>query len=105
MWNTGGSRPTLQRRSVCESEADLLNSTINPRNNSKMNFPSERAKSSPNISGLIDESTYAGLGTWLQSQLEGNETNTEKIKKILFQLQININEWEASVKSKAFFLF
>ena len=68
-----------------------------------MNFPSERAKSSPNISGFIDESPYAGLGTRLQSQLEGNETNTEKIKKILFQLQININEWEASVKSKAFF--
>ena len=60
MLNTGGFRPSLQRRSVCESEADPLNSTINPRKNSEMNFPSERAKSNPNISGFIDESPYMG---------------------------------------------
>ena len=99
MSNTGRSRPTLRRRLVSESEADPLNSMINPRNNSGMNFPSDRAESNPKISGFID----TGPGTRLQSQREGNETNTDKIAKLLFRLQIDINEWEASVKSKAYF--
>ena len=76
---------------------------IDPRINSGMNLPSDGAQSNPNILGIIDESPYTGLGKWLQSQQEGNETNTEKIEKILFRLQININEWEASVKSKVHF--
>ena len=79
MSNTEGSQP------VSESEADPLNSTINPRNNSGMNFPSDRAESNPNISGFIDESPYTGPGTRLQSQWEGNETNTDKIAKLLFR--------------------
>ena len=66
MLNTGGSRPSLRRRSVSESEADPLNSTINPRNNSGMNFPSDRGEDNPNISGFIDESPCTGPGTRLQ---------------------------------------
>ena len=103
MWNTGGSRPTLQRRSVSESEADPLNSTINPRSNSRMYITPNGAESNPNILGFIDESLYTGPGTQLQSQQKEIETNTEKIVKFLHRLQININEWEASVKSKKHF--
>ena len=84
MSNTGRSRPTLRRRLVSESEMDPLNSTINPRNNSGMNFPSDRAESNTNILGFMDESPDTGPGRRLQSQQEGNETNTEKINKILF---------------------
>ena len=68
-----------------------------------MNFPSERPEFNPNILGFIDESPCTGPGTLLQSRREGNETNTEKIEKFLFQLQINVNEWEDSVKSNALF--
>ena len=103
MSNTGGSQPTLQRRSVSESEADPLNSTINPRSNSRMNIPPDRVKAHPNILGFIDESPYTGPGMRLQSQQEGNKTVTEKIVKFLHRLQIKINEWEASVKSKPHF--
>ena len=40
---------------------------------------------------------------WLQSQWEGHETNTERIFSILHRLQININKWEASVKTSPHF--
>ena len=103
MSNTAGSRPSLCRRSVSESESDPLNSTINPRCNIDMNFPPERSESNPNISGFIDESPYRGPGTWLQSRQEGYETNIEKIENFLFRLQLNINEWEESDKSNALF--
>ena len=95
MLNTGGSRPTLRRRLVSESEADPLNSTINPRNNSGMNFPSDRAESNPNITGFIDESPYTGPGVRLQSQWEGNETYTENFffdcKSILMNGKLLLN--------------
>ena len=79
MSNTGVFRPTLRRRLVSESESDPLNSRINPRSNVRMYIPPERAEFNPNIFGFIDESPYTGPGTQLQSQREGNETNTERI--------------------------
>ena len=91
MSNTSISRPTP------------LNSTINSRSNVRMYITPERAESNSNISGFINESPYTGPGTRLQSQREGNETNSERILSTYHRLQTNINDWEASIKTSAYF--
>ena len=71
--NLYGSTP--RRRSVSESDNDLLNSTANPRINPSQFIPPDRAESNPNVSvsGFMDESPYTGPGTRLQSQWNHSE--------------------------------
>ena len=59
---------TLWRRSVSESDNDLLNSTVNPGGNPCQYIPPYGDKSNPNISvsGFLDRSPYTGPGTALQ---------------------------------------
>ena len=81
---------------MTESESDPFNSTVNPRGNIRMCIPPKRAGSNPNISGFIDESLYTGPGRRLQSQ---REIRTEKILNTFHRLQMNINEWDLSIKN------
>ena len=102
MTDTGTYPSTLQRRSVSESDTDLLNSTINQRGNPSLYFPPDKAKSNPNISvsGFIDESPYSGPSTRLQSQWEGMETRINKIMDCFQKLKAKINEWDKSLKDQ-----
>ena len=75
---------------VSKSESDPINSTINPRGNSRIYVPTERAQSNPNISGFINESPYTGPGTCLQLQREEFEMRTGKILNLFHRLQRDI---------------
>ena len=69
---------TLWRRLVSDSDNDPLNSTANPRINPSRFIPPDQAESNPNVSvsGFIDESTYTGPGTRLQSQQDQSEVRS-----------------------------
>ena len=53
-------RSALQRRSMSESDNDLMNSIANPRINPSQFIPLGQAESHPEVSGygFIDESPY-----------------------------------------------
>ena len=84
---------------MSESGSDPTNSAINLWQNLNMFAPPERAKSNPNILGFIDESPYTGPGTCLQSQREGIDIQTNGILNLFHKLQLNINEWESSIRN------
>ena len=86
MTDTSTYRSTLRRRSVSESDTDLLNS-MSIRGEILANiFPlTDPAKSSPNISvsGSNDKSPFNGPGTCLQLKREGMETRImERFQRI-----------------------
>ena len=90
---------SLRRRSVSESDNDLLSSMINPTGN--VHYPANnRAESNPNlsISCFIDESPFAGPGTRLQSRREGTESGTNKISIILENLRSEVCTWVDRIK-------
>ena len=84
-------RASLRRRSVSETDIDPLSSTINPMGNIYY-APTDRAESNSylSISGFIDESPFAGPGTWLQSRREGTESKTNKVSTRLESLKFKI---------------
>ena len=81
MTDTTTYQSTLRRRSVSESDTDLLNSNVNPWGNLNLYVPPDQAELNPNmsVSRFIDESPYTSPGTHLHSQWEGMETRTTKI--------------------------
>ena len=88
---------------MSKSDTDPLNSAVNQRGNPSQYIPPDRAKSNPNISvsRFIDESLYTGLGTCLQSQMEGMETRITRVVERFQKLKAQINEREKSLKNRA----
>ena len=88
---------------MSESDTDALNSTLKPRGNPSQYIPLDRVESNPNtsVSGFIDESSYTGPGSCLQSQWEGMEKRITEIIEPFERLKSEINEWENSFKNLA----
>ena len=100
MTDMNSYQASLQRHSVSETDNDPLSSTINLTGNIYY-APLDRAESNPNlsISGFIDESSFTGPGTRLQSRRKGAESKTNKISIRLESLKLKIYAWVDQTRS------
>ena len=92
-------RPAYQRRSVSESDNDLMNSC--------QTFPRQlvspgRTDSYPSISGLrpTEESTYNRAGARLQSQSLLSEIRIANVLDRFRRLKMEIDNWEQDLKTR-----
>ena len=94
-------RPAYRRRSVSESDNDLMNSATSCQTYPRQLVSPGRTDSYPSISGLrtTEGSTYNRTGTRLQSQSLLSEVRIAKALDRFQRLKMEIDKWEQDLKT------